>query len=188
MGARPTRKKTRIAERRENLVVSLSVSFIARAPRFDPHQKRTRWSLSNSLSTPIQNGRRIQIQMLQFVRARELDIPTEFRRDTTQSEKQRQQQKDDDERKERRVRKRTFARLFVLRKEDCVFCVARIREFKREKRTRKKPLNGKKKRPPPKKRKAKSSLKRITCMYFYLLYRTSTHLKVVSCLLFCRFV
>ena len=70
MGARPTRKKTRIAERRENLVVSLSVSFIARAPRFDPHQKRTRWSLSNSLSTPIQNGRRIQIQMLQFVRAR----------------------------------------------------------------------------------------------------------------------
>lgn len=70
MGARPTRKKTRIAERRENLVVSLSVSFIARAPRFDPHQKRTRWSLSNSLSTPIQNGRRIQIQMLQFMRAR----------------------------------------------------------------------------------------------------------------------
>ena len=70
MGARPTRKKTRIAERRENLVVSLSVSFVARAPRFDPHQKRTRWSLSNSLSTPIQNGRRIQIQMLQFVRAR----------------------------------------------------------------------------------------------------------------------
>ena len=51
MGARPTRKKTRIAERRENLVVSLSVSFIARAPRFDPHQKRTRWSLS-ILSTP----------------------------------------------------------------------------------------------------------------------------------------
>ena len=102
MGARPTRKKTRIAERRENLVVSLSVSFIARAPRFDPHQKRTRWSLSNSLSTPIQNGRRIQIQMNSNSCARELDIPTEFRRDTTRSEQQRQQQqKEEDERKER---------------------------------------------------------------------------------------
>ena len=88
--------------------------------------------------------------------ARELEIPTEFRRDTTQSEKQRQQQKDDDERKERRVRKRTFARLFVLRKEDCVFCVARIREFKREKRTRKKPLNGTKNAPPQKKEKQKA--------------------------------
>ena len=168
MGARPTRKKTRIAERRENLVVSLSVSFIARAPRFDPHQKRTRWSLSNSLSTPIQNGRRIQIQMLQFVRARIGN--------TNRISTRHHQAKNNNNNKRRRTREKrdeieNAPSHDGVAREDCVFFVARIREFKREEEEEeeKTPMDitEKKKRPPPK-RKA-NSLKIITCMrYFYL--------------------
>jgi len=152
MGARPTRKKTRIAERRENLVVSLSVSFIARAPRFDPHQKRRCWSPSNSLkdsnSKRAANSNRTQ-KCNSNSCARELEI-TEFRRDT-RSEKQQQQK--EDERKERRVRKRTFARRCCARGL-CLFC-SELLENSKGRRRRKKPLtnNGQKKLLPPQKEK-----------------------------------
>ena len=151
---RREKKNTNRGEKKKPRKVSLSVSFIEkRAPRFDPHQKRTRcWSPpSNSLQ--FKTGGEFKSKF-QFGRARightnRISTRHHPKRTTTTTTTKGGGR----EKRKRRVRTRTFARLFVLRKEkDCVFCGARIREFKREKRRRKKPLNGKK-TPPPKKEK-----------------------------------
>ena len=119
MGARPTRKKHE-SQREEKTSSSLFLSLSSRARHVLTPTKNGHVGHCPILSRLHQNGRRIQIQCSNSC-ARELEIPTEFRRDTTQSEKQQQQQKEEDERKERRDRKRTFARRCCARGL-CLFC------------------------------------------------------------------
>ena len=149
-------KKTRIAERRKNLVKSLFLSLSSKSARhvLTPTKNgrvvgHHRPILSNSKRAANSNPNEFQFVRARIGHTNRISTRHHPKRTTTTTTTKGGGR----EKRKRRVRTRTFARLFVLRKEkDCVFCGARIREFKREKRRRKKPLNGKK-TPPPKKEK-----------------------------------
>lgn len=158
MGAhqKTRKKKTRIAERRKNLVKSLFLSLSSKSARhvLTPTKNgrvvgHHRPILSNSKRAANSNPNEFQFVRARIGNTNRISTRHHPKRTTTTTTTKGGGR----EKRKRRVRTRTFARLFVLRKEkDCVFCGARIREFKREKRRRKKPLNGKK-TPPPKKEK-----------------------------------